>query len=324
RARRAVAWPVSTARGDPAGAPAGPRGAGARDPSTERAARVGGRGRFWLILEGLEANERIRDQLALEADHDHALERRELFLVYQPQVALASGRIIGAEALLRWQHPERGVVSPGQFIPLLEESGLIDEVGAWLLEEALRQGQAWAQAGWPLRLAVNLSPRQFRSGALLQQIDTALLRTGFPGERLELEITEGLLLEDRGEIHGILQALRQRGIELALDDFGTGYSALSYLQSFPLQTLKIDRAFVAGIGERPSAEELLRGILGLGYGLGMEIVAEGIENETQAAFLRELGCPRGQGFGLVRPMRAAALTEVLAESKGVAPSYSLS
>ena len=260
-------------------------------------------------------NERLRDQLALEADLHHALERAELFLVYQPQFDLASGAIVGSEALLRWQHPERGVISPAQFIPMLEETGLIDPVGEWLLREALGQAMAWSEGDLPLPMAVNLSPRQFQSGRLLEQITDALAETGFPEQRLELEITESLLLASEDNIHQILATLQGMGIELALDDFGTGYSALSYLQAFPLTTLKIDRAFVAASSDSKQSEELLRGIVGLGRGLSMDVVAEGIETEAQRTFLRDLGCPRAQGFGLARPMTGPAFAELLAESR---------
>ena len=256
-------------------------------------------------------NERLRDQLILEADLNHALEREEFFLLYQPQFDLASGNIVGAEALLRWQHPDRGVISPAEFIPLLEETGLIESVGEWLMRQALSQGMTWSGDEKPLRMAVNLSPRQFKTGRLVQEITNALATTGFPQHRLELEITESLLLENQTDIHDTLDSIQQMGIELALDDFGTGYSALSYLQSFPLHTLKIDRAFVGRIGESKQSEELLRGIVGLGQALNMDVVAEGIETEAHRLFLAGLGCPRGQGFGLARPLSAAAFADLL-------------
>lgn len=265
-----------------------------------------------LHMASEQTNERLKDRLKLEADLYRALENNEFFLLYQPQFALSSGTIVGSEALLRWQHPERGVVSPADFIPLLEETGLIEPVGEWLLNEAMEQGAAWSSEGnQTLRLAINLSPRQFRSGRLLQQVKSAISSSGFPKDRLELEITEGLLLENNPEIRRTLDGFKTMGIELALDDFGTGYSSLSYLHAFPLHTLKIDRTFVAGIDQSPKLEELLRGIFGLGHGLGMDIVAEGIETDEQLVFLRELGCPRGQGFGLAKPLTTMQFTQLL-------------
>lgn len=263
-------------------------------------------------LASSNADEQLRERLELEAALYRALERREFFLLYQPQFDLSSGKLVGSEALLRWQHPERGVVSPADFIPLLEDTGLIESVGEWLLEEALGQGVSWLAGPEPLSLAINLSPRQFRSGKLLQQVKTAVSKSGFPVHKLELEITEGLLLDNNSP--GVRQALAEfesMGIQLALDDFGTGYSSLSYLHSFPLHTLKIDRAFVAGIGQSTRLEELLRGIVGLAQGLGMDIVAEGIENDEQLVFMRDLGCPRGQGFGLARPLPAADVGDLI-------------
>lgn len=265
-----------------------------------------------LHLASPEADKMLRDRLDLEAALYHALEREEFFPLYQPQFDLASGEIVGSEVLLRWQHPQRGVVSPADFVPLLEETGLIEEVGEWLMVRSLNQGLVWLDGDRPLRMAINLSPRQFRSARLLQQVHSALSQSGFPVQQLELEITESLLLDNQSEVRQTLDEFVNMGIELALDDFGTGYSSLSYLHSFPLHTLKIDRTFVAGIGTSEKLEELLRGIVSLGHALGMDVVAEGIENEQQLGFLRDLGCPRGQGFGLAKPLTVAQLDRLLA------------
>lgn len=263
---------------------------------------------------------RMREQLELESDLRSALDNGEFFLVYQPQYRLSTGKMIGAEALLRWRHPERGVISPAQFIPLLEETGLIEEVGEWLLGEALRQGRVWHQAGWgDLHMAVNLSPRQIKSRQLLKQITTALERTGFPEDQLELEITESLLLENDSATQRTMQILQGMGIEVALDDFGTGYSALTYLHTFPLQTLKIDRAFVWTIGQSRQGEALLRGIVELGKALSMNIVAEGIENADHQTFLQQHSDLRGQGFGLGKPMSGEAVLQQLQEAHNEQP-----
>ena len=258
------------------------------------------------------ANARLRQQLGLEAELHRAYQRGEFFLVYQPQFDLTSGRVVGAEALLRWQHPERGVVSPASFIPLLEETGLIEPVGEWVLAEAIGQAKAWHDAGHRLTMAVNLAPRQLRSERLVTAIQDTLARTGYPAASLELEITESELLESRPGLRAVLDTLRDDGIGWALDDFGTGYSALSYLQAFPLQVLKVDRSFVAEVEASDHAEALLWGIIALSKALRMGVVAEGIETEAQRSLLVQLGCDRGQGFGLAHPLRAADFTALLA------------
>ncbi|MCG5531383.1 EAL domain-containing protein [Halorhodospira halochloris] len=267
-------------------------------------------------LASPQADARLRERLELEAALYKALERKEFFILYQPQFDMVSGKVIGSEALLRWQHPEKGVVSPADFIPMLEETGLIETVGEWLLNETMEQGLAWSDSdsGEPLHLAINLSARQFHSGRLLQQVQSALVNSGFPVHKLKLEITESLLLDNQTEVLETLNEFEQMGIELALDDFGTGYSSLSYLHSFPLHILKIDQSFVDGIGKSKRLEELLRGIVGLGYALGMNIVAEGIETAEQFDFLRDLGCPQGQGFGLAKPLTASQFSSFLTSS----------
>ncbi|MBB1126417.1 EAL domain-containing protein [Thiospirillum jenense] len=245
---------------------------------------------------------RVREQLEFEAELHRALEREEFFLVYQPQFDLATGRIRGVEALLRWRHPIRGIVSPAQFIPVLEQTGLILQVGEWLLQAALMQARQWQQAGFPpLCMAVNLSPRQFQGNNLLTQIETALSTSGVKTDQIELEVTESLLVEDFPGTLQLLQTLEQMGIKIALDDFGTGYSALTYLHAFPFHVIKIDRSFVSTIGHSPKSEALLQGIVQLGKSLQLEIIAEGIETEAQRQHLLGLNCDTGQGFGLCRP-----------------------
>ena len=266
-----------------------------------------------------EANARLREQLSLQADLRDAVARGELYLAYQPQAELTSGRILGAEALLRWEHPDRGTISPGVFIPMLEDSGLIDSVGRWVLAEAAQQAHAWLDRGHALRVAINLSPRQVHASSLVDPVAQILRETRLPPHLLELEITESLLLDLQPATQSVFEQLAEMGIQLALDDFGTGYSALAYLQALPLQTLKIDRTFVGGIGTSRKSEELVRGIVNLSGGLGLSTVAEGIETPTQQRFLQELGCKRGQGFGLGRPMRAEQLTCLL-ESPSEGPN----
>ena len=272
-----------------------------------------------IRLADAQAGARLREQLALRAEIQRAVEDGELYLVYQPQVDLASGRIVGAEALLRWDHPERGPVSPGVFVPILEASGLINRVGEWTLETAARQARAWLDQGYPMQVAVNLSARQVHASDLVGPVSRILDETGLPRGALELEITETLLLDLGADTREVIGELSAMGVELALDNFGTGYSALAYLQALPLTTLKIDRAFVGGIGSSAKSEALVRGIVSLAQGLGMPVVAEGIETAAQRAFVQGLGCERGQGFGLGRPMRADQLTELLERGERPAP-----
>jgi PAS domain S-box-containing protein/diguanylate cyclase (GGDEF)-like protein len=247
-------------------------------------------------------DEALRKRLDLETELHRAVSEGEFFLDYQPQFRLSDGRMTGVEALLRWRHPDRGIVSPADFIPLLEETGLILNVGRWVLDTAMAQAKAWNAAGLPrLRMAVNLSPLQVRGGGLLPEIMQTLARTRLPEEQLELEITESLLIEDLAGTRRILDILQGMGIRLALDDFGSGFSALSYLHAFPFHTLKVDRTFVDAIGQSERSEGLLRSIVEMGQNLRMDVVAEGIETEAQAAYLRAHGCEIGQGFGLARP-----------------------
>jgi len=254
----------------------------------------------------------MREQLKLEADLHRAVERQEFFLVYQPQFNLQTGEVCAVEALLRWQHPSRGIVSPGEFIPLLEQTGLILPVGEWLMHEAFSQARRWQLAKlWPIQMAINLSPRQFTGNDLLQQVHTALEATELAPEYIQMEITESLLVEDFPGTYQLLKTLEAMGIQIALDDFGTGYSALTYLHAFPFQYLKIDRSFIADIGHSPKSEALLQGIVALAKSLSLEVVAEGIENPEQSQYLQKLNCEIGQGFGLGRPQAATAITELL-------------
>src|SRR5262245_39411966 len=246
-----------------------------------------------------EMNQQAKQRLRLEADLHHALARRELVLHYQPIVSLSDGRLSAFEALVRWQHPERGLVRPDLFIPIAEETGLIVPLGGWVLEEACRTMQGLHQS-FPqsehVSIAVNLSGRQFEDGELLGSIARALERSALSPNRLELEMTESVVMARSHENAERLRSLRQLGIRLLIDDFGTGYSSLSSLRSFPLDSLKIDRTFVSRMEFDEEKREIVRTILALARTLEMEVVAEGIETAEQLAMLKELGCEYGQGF----------------------------
>jgi diguanylate cyclase (GGDEF)-like protein len=253
------------------------------------------------------------ERLLIESDLRHAVERDQLRLHYQPIVALSGQQLCGFEALLRWQHPARGLMPPAGFIPIAEETGLIVPIGLWVLREACRQMRAW-DAEFPdcqsLILNVNLSARQCLHADLVTDVARVLAETGFPAERLKLEITESLVLEGSDVVIGILTALRGLGVQLGLDDFGMGYSALGYLRRLPVQTLKIDRSFVNGIQDGGSLE-IVRAILALAAGLGMDVTAEGVETADQAARLQDLSCEFGQGFYFDKPLTGDLARDVL-------------
>ena len=253
-----------------------------------------------------ELNERAVERLALERDLHRALERGELFLHYQPQVDVASGSVAGGEALLRWSHPQRGLVPPAAFIPLAEQTGLILPIGEWVLGQACRQATAWSAAGaGALKMWVNVSGIQFRDRRLVGAVKTALARSGLDPKRLVIEVTESIMMEDREATLAILRELKALGIGVAVDDFGTGYSSLAYLKRFPLDTLKIDGSFVRDLdaaAERDGA--IVSAIIAMGESLGLGVLAEGVETRQQAARLHEMGCNVMQGFLFSRPVPA--------------------
>jgi diguanylate cyclase len=255
-------------------------------------------------------------RLELNRDLQHALEREQLELHYQPCVRLNTGEVFGVEALLRWRHPIRGLLAPDDFIPLAEESGLIVPIGDWVIRQACSQASAWHQQGLPqLKMAVNLSALQLQQPGLAEQVAEALEASGHPAALLELELTETQLMRDVDTAIAATQALRQLGVGIAIDDFGTGYCSLSYLQRFPVTTLKLDRSFVQEALNKPSAAAIARSVIGLGKSLELEVLAEGIETAEQLAFLRAHQCDAGQGYLFSRPLPAADIPNLIQTNK---------
>jgi diguanylate cyclase (GGDEF)-like protein/PAS domain S-box-containing protein len=304
---------VALARGDGATAEGLVRDA---DAAMYRA-KERGRGRIELFDEGMRS--RLVTRLAEERRLRVAVASEELDLHYQPVVALPGQEVVAVEGLVRWRHPERGVVAPAEFIPLAEESGLITDLGHWVLEEGCRQAGGWARElgrGRPLEVALNLSTRQLSEPGLAKRVEALLDRHGLQpaGVALCLEITESFLLEDPVATGTVLDELRGLGVRLAIDDFGTGYSSLAYLRRFPLDALKIDRAFVSGLGVDPDSRAITSAIIEMAHALGLEVVAEGVEEEVQLEVLVDLGCDRAQGFLFSHPVPAPELWEVLCPS----------
>jgi diguanylate cyclase (GGDEF)-like protein len=252
------------------------------------------------------------ERLSLESALRRALEREQFSLNYQPKVDMETGQITGVEALLRWAHPELGNVSPAQFIPLAEETGLIVPIGRWVLNEACAQAMAWQRRGLlPLSMAVNLSPRQFVDEHLLQDVDEALAASGMSPVLLQLEVTESMMMRNVGRALKVLDAIQSRGIRLAIDDFGTGYSSMSLMKHFPIDTIKIDRSFVRDLPQDSEDQAIAQAIISMGKALGMTVVAEGVENAEQEAFLRTHGCDEMQGFLISKPLPAKQMAELL-------------
>ena len=258
------------------------------------------------------------ERLDLEMDLRGAVQRGEFTLYYQPVIDLDSSRVIALEALIRWEHPRRGLLLPADFITLSEETGLIVPIGHWVLGEACRQAREWEHLGSadaPLLVAVNLSAKQVRQTTLLSEITDALRANGLAADRLVLEITETVMMDDEPATLARLSALRRAGVHLALDDFGTGYSPLTHLRRFPADSLKIDQSFVRGIGERPEDTAIVQAVIAVAKSRSLRVVAEGIETERQAEQLRAMGCDYGQGFLYARPVPAADVPALLAEPR---------
>ena len=260
-----------------------------------------------------DMNAQAFERLAIETSLRHALEREEFFLEYQPQVDIGTGRIIGYEALVRWRHPDLGVMPPGKFIPLAEESGLIVPIGEWVLRSACAQNKAWQAAGFPpIRVAVNVSPRQLRHESLLGAVGRALRETGLHPNWLELEMTESIM-QDADEAIRLLSQLQAIGVQIAIDDFGTGYSSLNHLKRYPIHKLKIDQSFVRDVTHDPHDRAIVTAIIALAHSLNLKAIAEGVETEEQLAYLRSLKCDEAQGYFLGRPMPAQNATKLLAQ-----------
>ena len=259
-----------------------------------------------------DMNARAVQRQAIEASLRRALERQEFVLHYQPKINLQSGALVGVEALIRWQHPQQGLLPPSQFVSIAEDCGLILPIGRWVLHEACRQARAWQQAGLAsITVAVNTSALEFRAKDFLEDIRATLARTGLEPRYLELELTESVLMRDADATNAVLRALSDLGVKLAVDDFGTGYSSLSYLRQFPIDTLKIDRSFVSQMGSNPDDATIVTAVISLGQALNKRVIAEGVETREQFAFLLDQHCDEGQGFYFGLPLAAAQIATLL-------------
>jgi EAL domain-containing protein (putative c-di-GMP-specific phosphodiesterase class I) len=278
-------------------------------------AKEQGPGRYAVFDPAMQAS--AQERLELEAELGQALERGEFVLYYQPEVSLHDGTIVGFEALLRWQHPQRGLLQPSAFMPLAEETDLIVPIGSWVLEEACGQAKRWEEkrpSAPPATIEVNLSSRQLARRGLARSIEEVLRRADLEAHRLALDITETTLIKASEDSAQALDALKKMGIRLHLDDFGTGYSSPSYLKRFPVDRVNVDKSFVKGLGENATDTALVRMIIDLCHTLGVEVLAEGVETSEQAALLRDMGCDMGQGYYFARPLRGGELAERLPEA----------
>ena len=277
-------------------------------------AKMPGKPNIVVFDTGMQAS--ILERLELEADLQRAIEHQQFHLNYQPIVSLSTGKIVGFEALVRWQHPTRGWISPDKFIPLAEETGLIIPLGKWVLSEACRQLSVWQEQlshQMPLSISVNLSGIQLWNPDVLQSIDEILDSLSLSGSHLKLEITESILMDKESEAKAVLAQLKQRQIQLSIDDFGTGYSSLAYLQSFPIDTLKIDRSFISGIEHQEKNLDITRTIITLAHSLELDAIAEGVETPAQLEILRALGCEYGQGYLFSPPLEGSAVVNFMAK-----------
>jgi predicted signal transduction protein with EAL and GGDEF domain len=276
-------------------------------------AKQQGRNNFQYFVPRM--NTATQEKVRLESDMHVALEQKQFELHYQPKVNTATGVMHGAEALLRWTHPELGVIPPSKFIPIAEECGLIGALGAWVVREACRQARAWQLDGLPpLRIAVNLSASQFRQGDIVSIIRDALDAVGLDARYLEVELTESVVMSDPEESIAILEKLSTMGVLVSIDDFGTGYSSMSYLRRFPIDKIKIDRGFISEAMSRPDDASIVRAIVSLAHNLRLKVVAEGVESSEQLEFLKTLGCDQYQGFHY-SPALPASQFLALARSK---------
>ena len=284
-------------------------------------AKEAGRNNYQYFTQHM--GDMARDRLALENELRHALERQEFELYYQALADITTNTIVGVEALLRWHHPERGLLLPQEFIGVAEESGLVIPIGNWVLHEACRQNRAWQDAGLSaIPVGVNISPLQFRRLGLLQEIEKVLRSTGLAPGHLSLELTEGVVMHQTGTTVATLRSLREMGVLISIDDFGTGYSSLGYLKSFPLDALKIDRTFIADLASDPNSTAITRAIIAMGRSLGLKIVAEGVCSDQQLAYLQQLGCDEFQGYHYSPPLEAVAFGQLLALKGSLPPAAS--
>ncbi|MEY3445736.1 MAG: hypothetical protein RIR45_491 [Pseudomonadota bacterium] len=273
-------------------------------------AKTAGRGRFVFFEDSMHVEQ--RERAVMERELHLAIERNQLSVHYQPRIALNDGRFLGAEALLRWHHPELGWVSPARFIPLAEDIGLVDEIGPWVLRHVCAQLALWQGAGYAVgSVSVNVSGRQFKSGNLFAQAQHAIESTGLEPHTLELEVTEGVLIDDVESVIDVLGRLKQIGVSVALDDFGTGYSSMTYLRRLPIDVLKIDQSFVRDLVEDEGARSIVQAIIAMAHALQHKVVAEGVETLAQADLLRAWGCDQAQGYYFSRPVPAAALEALM-------------
>lgn len=264
-------------------------------------AKEAGRNRYQFYSADLTS--RATERLSLERDLRGAVERNEIFIVYQPQIELATRRVIGAEALMRWRHPRRGLVPCASFIPMAEECGLILPLGEHVLRESCLQARRWGDRyGVDVGVAVNVSAVQFRSDDFIDGVLRVLEETGLASERLELEVTESVVMRGVESVIQKMHILKANGIKVAIDDFGTGYSSLSYLRQFVIDRLKVDRSFVHDLPDNADAEAIVRAIVAMGRSLGLRVIAEGVETEEQAKFLQSIACDESQGYLYAKPM----------------------
>lgn len=268
-----------------------------------------GRNNFQFYNAGM--NQQVQDRMLIEAGLRTAIQRDELSLVFQPKIDLATRRIFGAEALLRWKHPKLGMIPPSRFVPVAEEAGLVGQIGEWVLRTACRQIREWQDAGYCLQVAVNVSARQFQEYDVAELVMDIMRDTGMLAKNLEIELTESAVMNDAESSIVTLERLAALGVQIAIDDFGTGYSSLSYLKRLPLDLLKIDQSFVRDISSDPNDAAIVRAIIMLARSLGIKVIAEGVENEAQLAFLNAYGCQYAQGYLFGRPLTADQLVKLV-------------
>jgi EAL domain-containing protein (putative c-di-GMP-specific phosphodiesterase class I) len=259
--------------------------------------------------------------LSLETGIRRALDNDEFHLMYQPQINIKTGEIVGVEALLRWEHPEHGSITPAEFIPFAEETGMIVEIGHWVLRNACAELKRWRDAGLPeIRMSINMSARQLGEKTIVKHVSGVLRDFGIPGHCLEIEITENTIMNDMDSVIHKLKELSKKGVYIAIDDFGTGYSSLSYLHKLPIQTLKIDRAFIKEVNMKHSQNSIINTIVAMAKGLNLNVIAEGVETQQQLEYLQEIDCSEAQGFLFGKPLAADVISQLLIQEPYAAPN----